>query len=84
MPARRQLQPRQGVDGHGVGGDAVNVAERDVDLACGEEPAEALAEARQVAPGDRPVDGELERARRVQGHRSVDRGRSRNSSAWVR
>jgi hypothetical protein len=81
VTARGELQPRQGVDGHGIEADIVHVTERDIRLARCEDPAETVAEAGQVAPRDRPVDGDFERARRFQGHRSYDRRGRRNSSA---
>jgi hypothetical protein len=84
VPARGQLQPRQRVDGHGIGRHIVDVAERQIGLARREEPAETVAEAGQVAPRDGAVDGEFEHARRFQGHRRVDRPRRRNSSAQER
>ena len=84
MTACRELQPRQRVDGHGIGADIVHITERDVGLARREQPAEALAEAWQVAPRDRPADCDFERARRFQGHPSYDRRRRRNSSAHRR
>jgi hypothetical protein len=68
-----ELQPGEGVDGHGIGLHVADVAESDVGGARREERADALAEAGQVAPRDRPVDGELEGARRIQGHRRFDR-----------
>ena len=84
MTPRGELQAREGLDGDGIRSDVVNVAERDVGLAGREEPAETVAEAGQVAPRDRPVDGECDRARRFKGHRSIDRLRCDNSSAGGR
>ena len=80
MTAGGQLESGERVDRHRVRRDPVYVAERDLGLARRQERADAVAEAREVAPCDRPVDGELERAR-VAGHPSFDRGERRNSSA---
>ncbi|HET7515855.1 MAG TPA: hypothetical protein VFJ60_13705 [Gaiella sp.] len=81
---RRDLQAREGVDGHGVRLDVADVAHRDLGGARLEERADPGGEARQVAPRDRAVHGELERARRFQGHRRLDGRRRRNSSALRR
>jgi len=81
VAARGELQPGERVDGDRVGLDAAYVADRDVGRARLEERADPCREPRQVAPRDRRLDGELERAWRIQGHRSFDRGGRRNSSA---
>jgi hypothetical protein len=76
----RDLQARERLDGHGVWLDVTDVADGDVRGARLETRADAGREARQVAPRDRAVHGELERARRIQGHRRLDGRRRRNSS----
>jgi hypothetical protein len=77
---RRDLEAREGVDGHGVRLDVTHVADGDLGDARLEQRADAGGEAREVAPRDRAVHGELERARRIQGHRRLDGRRRRNSS----
>jgi len=80
MTAGGQLEARERVDRHRVRRDPADVAERDLGVTRRQERTDAVAEAWKVAPCDRPVDGELERAR-VAGHLSFDRGERRNSSA---
>ena len=80
MPLRGELESRERVDRHGIGLDPSNVAQDDVSVARRESRADTVAEAREIAPRYRPVDGELERARRFRGHRSFDRRGAGNSS----
>jgi len=81
VTARGDLQAGERVDGDGVRLDAAHVADRDVCGARLEQRAEPAGESGEVAAVDRPLDGELERAWRIQGHRRFDRGGRRNSSA---
>ena len=81
MTARGELQAGERVDGDGVRLDAAYVADRDLGRARLEERADPAGEPGQVASVDRPLDGELERAWRIQGHRRFDRGGRENSSA---
>jgi len=81
VTARGELQAGERIDGDGVRLDAANVADRDVGRARLEERADPPGEPREVAAVDRPLDGELERAWRIQGHRRFDRGGRQNSSA---
>ena len=80
MTTSRDLEARERVDGHRVGLDATDVADGDLGGARLETCTDTRREAGQVAPRDRSVDRELERARRIQGHRSLDGRRRRNSS----
>ena len=60
IPVRRELEPRQRVDGDGVGRDAANIAEELDRGILGKHPADAFAEPRQVFPRDRAVHGEVD------------------------
>ena len=77
---RGELEPRERVDRDGVGLDPPHVAEDDGRVARREPRADTVGETGEVAPRDRPVDGELERARRFGGHRTFDRPGARDSS----
>jgi hypothetical protein len=57
---RSELEPRERVDGDGIGRDTANVAEELEHIVLGKYPTDAVAEPGQVLAGDRSVHGELD------------------------
>jgi hypothetical protein len=81
VPTRAELQPREGVDGHGVRLDAGDVADDDL-AAPGEKRADAIAEPGKIGTRDRAANRERDLERPgMKVHRSYDPMRSRISSA---
>ena len=62
MPTCRELEPREGVDRHGVRLDAAHVAEGHLRVSYLEERAHPLAEPGQVSTGDGAPDRERDGA----------------------
>src|SRR3954462_13553746 len=64
VPPRCELQPRAGVDGHGIRLHAAYIADRDAGAARLQHAADALTQPGEVVAADRPADGERDRLRR--------------------
>ena len=81
MPTSAELQPGEGVDGHGVRLDAGDVADDDL-AAPGEKRADAIAEPGKIGTRDGAANGERDLERPgMKVHRPYDPMRSRISSA---
>ena len=75
---RGELKPGKGVDRHGVGFDAGDVAIGNTGAALLEERTHTLTEPREVLAVDRAVDGERDRSRSGDPHHEVDRSTREN------